>query len=174
MTRCFIAIDLPENIKKEIIQIQKSLPEFKGKLTEEENLHLTLKFLGEISDETANEVKERLKKIKFKKFKSNLKGLGVFSEQFIRIVWMKLENCDELQKEIDNSLRDLFKKEERFMSHLTIARVKAVKDKKLFIETLEKIKVKPVEFSVDSFKLKKSVLTEKGPIYEDLLKVELA
>ena len=46
--RTFIAVDIPENVKEEIIKIQDKLPEFVGKLTELENLHLTLKFLGEI------------------------------------------------------------------------------------------------------------------------------
>ena len=171
--RCFIAIDLPETIKDEIIKIQKQIPEFKGKLIEKENLHLTLKFLGEISEEMIKKVKEKLEKIKFNKFNAKLGEVGIFSESFVRIVWLKLENCDELQKEIDSALADLFKKEERFMSHLTIARVKFIQDKKDFIEKLKKIEVKPVEFEVNNFLLKKSTLTEKGPIYEDLLKIGL-
>ena len=166
--RCFIAIDLPEEIKKEIAKIQKQLPDFKGKLTEKDNLHLTLKFLGEISDEQVNNIKEKLEKIKFNKFKAKLGGAGIFSENFIRIVWLELENCDKLQKETDEKLKDLFKKEERFMSNLTIARVKSTKDKKLFIEALRKIQVKPSEFEVQGFALKKSTLTEKGPFYEDI------
>ncbi len=44
--RCFISIDLPEKIIQEIKKIQEELPEFIGKKTETENLHLTLKFLG--------------------------------------------------------------------------------------------------------------------------------
>ncbi len=166
--RAFIAIDIPDNAKKEIANIQKQLPEFKGKLTEESNLHLTLKFLGEISEEQTEKIKESLKKIKFRKFTAKLSDLGFFSESFIRIIWIKLENCDELQKEVDNELKDLFKKEERFMSHLTIARVKAVKDKKRFIDELKKIKVNPIEFEVSKVHLKKSVLTSKGPVYEDV------
>ncbi len=173
MTRCFIAIDLPEEIKKEILKIQKQIPEFKGKLIEEENLHLTLKFLSEITNEKADLAKEKLKKIKFNKFNAKLGEIGVFSESFIRIVWVKLENCDELQKEIDSSLNGLFKKEERFMSHLTIARVKSIKDKKEFINKLNEIKARHTEFEVNSFALKKSTLTEKGPIYEDLLEIKL-
>jgi len=172
--RCFIAIDLPENLKKEIIQIQKKIPAFKGKLTEKENLHLTLKFIGEISEDSIKDIKEKLKQIKFKRFKAKLGEIGTFSESFIKIVWIELENCDALQKEIDDSLKDLFKKEERFMSHLTIARVKSIEStKKVFIEKLKKVKVDPLEFEVGDFSLKKSILTEKGPIYADILKVDL-
>ena len=171
--RCFIAIDLPEEIKKEIAKIQKQLPDFKGKLTEKDNLHLTLKFLGEISDEQVNNIKEKLEKIKFNKFKAKLQNIGVFSESFVRIIWINLENCDGLQKEIDNALSKLFKREERFMSHLTIARVKYIKDKQKFLDSLKKIKIAPVEFEVQGFALKKSTLTGRGPIYGDIIRFSL-
>ena len=55
--RCFIALDLPVEIIKEIKKIQKELPEFIGKKTESENLHLTLKFLGEVSEEKIKEIR---------------------------------------------------------------------------------------------------------------------
>ena len=63
MTRCFISIDLPEIIRREIQKIQEQLPDFKGKLTEQENLHLTLKFLGEISDDEIEEIRKKLREI---------------------------------------------------------------------------------------------------------------
>ena len=48
--RCFIAIELPNEVKKEIFKIQKKLPQAKLKLVSHENMHLTLKFLGEIKE----------------------------------------------------------------------------------------------------------------------------
>ena len=157
--RTFIAIDLPENIREEIRKIQEKLPEFKGKLTEKENLHLTLKFLGEVDEEKIRLLKDKLKEIKFKKFEAEIDSLGVFSEKFVRIVWLHLTNCEKLQEKIDKKLEDIFQKEERFMSHLTIARVKNIKNKKEFLEKLGKIKINRIKFLVNSFKLKKSVLT---------------
>lgn len=62
--RTFISINIPENIKKEIINVQNSLPEFIGKKTEFANFHLTLKFLGEIDENILDEIKKRLNKIK--------------------------------------------------------------------------------------------------------------
>ena len=59
--RTFIAIDIPDSIKNEIIKIQNSLPEFIGKKTEKENLHLTLKFLGEIDEEKIELIKKELR-----------------------------------------------------------------------------------------------------------------
>jgi 2'-5' RNA ligase len=174
MVRCFIAVEMPEEIKKELEKIQKQLPEFNGKLTEKENLHLTLKFLGEISEEQAEKVKERLKKIKFNKFIAKLGEINVFSPSFIKIVWIKIENCDEIQGKIDAALEGLFKKEKRFMSHLTIARVKYIKDNKKFLYDLKKIKSNPLEFGVNKFSFKKSTLTPKGPVYGDILNVKLS
>ncbi len=166
--RCFISIDIPENIKKEIKKIQDYLPEFFGKKTEVENLHLTLKFLGEVDEKEIEGVKNKLKEIKFDKFEVRIDSLGVFSEKFIKIVWLHLVNCVDLQKEIDEKLKPLFEKEQRFMSHLTIARVKSLKDKKKFLEALNNIEIPKLRFSVEKFKLKKSILSSKGPRYETL------
>jgi RNA 2',3'-cyclic 3'-phosphodiesterase len=163
--RTFIAIELPEEIKEQIVKIQKNLPEFKGKFTEKENLHLTLKFLGEVDEKILDEIKKRLREIKPKSFESEIKDMGMFSE---RIVWLSMKNCDELQKKVDDALFGLFEKEKRFMGHLTIARIKGLKDKKNFITKLKKIKISEMKFIVKNFNLKKSTLTEKGPVYEDI------
>jgi len=96
--RCFISIDLSENIKQEIDKIQNKLPDFYGKKTELTNLHLTLKFLGEIGEDKVKEVKERLSGIDFEKFEAEIDSLGVFSKKFIRIVWLHVSGCEELQK----------------------------------------------------------------------------
>ncbi len=168
--RCFISIELVEEAKKGIIKVQSELQKkklFSGKLTEPENLHLTLKFLGEIEDERVDEIAGRLREIKFKKFKAELKECGVFSENFVRIIWVHLAGCEELQKEIDRKLTGLFQKEARFMGHITIARVKSVKDKKALLDELKKIKLSG-EFFAEKFSLMKSTLTEKGPIYETI------
>lgn len=166
--RVFVAVDIPKNIREEIKKIQKKIPEFKGKKTELENLHLTLKFLGNIDEKVLSEVKKRLKEIKIKSFETEINSLGVFSPSFIKIVWIHLTNFEALQKIIDKNLSGLFEKEKRFMSHLTIARVKSIKNKKEFLEELERIKFPEIKFRVKDFRLKKSTLSRKGPVYEDL------
>jgi len=169
--RVFISINIPEEIKKDIAEIQDSLPEFEGKKTEYENLHLTLKFLGEIDEKILEEVKDRLEKIKFSRFETGIDAVGFFDNRKSRkfsqnlIVWFHLLNCEKLQKEIDNYLDGLFEKEKRFMSHLTIARIKKIKDKKKFFDELSRIKIKEQKFTIDKFYLMKSELNEKGPVY---------
>lgn len=177
--RVFISIKLSDEAVSEIKKIQKDLKSsglFEGKLTEEENLHLTLKFLGEIDNKKIEEVKSRLNKVKVKNFNARLGEIGVFSEKFIRIIWIKLEGDGvfELQKQIDEALEGLFGKEVRFMGHITIARVKSIVNKKAFIGFLEKIKVKSLEFAVESFYLMKSELFPEGPVYVALEEFSLS
>ena len=173
LTRCFIALDLPCNVINEIANVQERIKKkklFDGNLVENDNLHLTLKFLGEIDSGKIEEVEEKLKDIKFSDFEVRLGEIGVFSEKFVRIVWIKLDGKGvfELQKKIDEKLKDLFEPEKRFMSHITLARVKRVYDKNGFLEYLNKINVPKMSFNIDKFYLKKSELSETGSIYEDL------
>lgn len=163
--RAFIAIDIPEEIKKKIVEIQNRLPELEGKKTEYENLHLTLKFLGEVDEEKIFEIKERLKRMDLGSFEVEIKEAGIFSN---RIIWLGIRNCNKLQEEIDNALAGIFEKEERFMGHLTIARVKNIKDKKKFLTEINKIKIIPIKFTVKEFNLKKSILKKEGPVYENI------
>jgi len=177
LTRAFIAIDFSEidEVLREIIRVQEEVSKvkFKGKLTEPENLHLTLKFLGEIDEDKLEEVKKRLREIKFKEMELKLGSIGTFSIRGNpRIVWIKVEGEGiwELQKQIDDKLKDLFKPEERFMGHLTVARVKYVGEKKEFNERIKKIGVKEIKFKLGEFKLKKSELKPLGPVYTDIEK----
>lgn len=166
--RAFIAIDIPENVKKEIVKIQNKLPEFAGKKTEKENLHLTLKFLGEIDEAKIEKIKQKLKDIKIRGFEAELTKIGFFDKQKNGIIWIHMANCEKLQKEIDEKLSGLFEKEKRFMPHLTIARVKKIKNKKIFLEELNNLNLEKIKVPVNNFVLKKSVLTEKKPVYENI------
>lgn len=166
--RTFISVRLNGEALGEVKKVQKELTKsnlYEGKLTDENNLHLTLKFLGEVDEEKIEEVKERLRKVKLKKFKVKLGEVGVFSKEFVRIIWIKLEGVDALQRKVDKALHGRFTHEKRFMGHITIARVKSVKDKTAFLELLNKIKVKEISFEVDKFELMKSELTSYGPKY---------
>jgi len=176
--RCFIALDLPREVINSIKEIQEKIKKknlFIGKFTELENLHLTLKFLGEIDEKKVEEVKKRLQKINLNEFEVSLSECGAFSTKFIKIIWVKLEGEKiwDLQKEIDKALKDLFVPEERFMSHITIARVKKVPSKEKLIDYIKNIKTKNLKFKVGEFFLKKSELKPEGPQYEDIEKYRL-
>ncbi|MBI5803592.1 RNA 2',3'-cyclic phosphodiesterase [Candidatus Pacearchaeota archaeon] len=171
--RAFIAIKFPEILKEEIKKIQEKLPKFLGKKTEIENIHLTLKFLGEIDFETSKKVVEILKVLKSRRFLAEIDSIGVFSKDAPRIVWLHIKNAEGIQKEIDEKLSEIFKREKRFMGHVTIARIKKVENKKRFLEELIKIKIKKIKFEVNQFFLIKSELTSKGPRYEIVESFEL-
>ncbi len=172
--RTFISIDIPEKLHSKIKNIQRALPKFTGRMTELKDMHLTLKFLGEVSEDKIGEIKKCLKTIKLKKFHAKLSEIGVFSEHCIKIIWLGIEGTEEFQKAIDNCLKHLFQLETRFMSHLTIARVKHINKKyqKEFLEKINKLRLNE-EFLVDKFKLKKSELFRSGSQYKDLEVYEL-
>ncbi len=168
--RAFICITFQNEIIKEITRIQSlvSKTKFTGSLTAPENLHLTLKFLGEIPPEKLEEVKALLSNIKFNPFETSLQHTGTFSHhKKPRITWMKISSKPlfDLQKQIDETLSPLFQKEERFMSHLTLARIKYVKSPPNFIKYINQIKPKKLKFQVSSFKLISSDLKPLGPNY---------
>ncbi len=179
LTRCFIALELSRESINEIKKVQKLLKEkvlFTGKLTEPENLHLTLKFLGEISDDKIEEVKKRLRDIKVDRDRNaELGEIGYFSKAVPRIIWVKLNGkiVFELQKKIDETLAELFGVENRFMSHITIARIKYIKDKKWFKDYLKSVKARRIGFEVKDFVLKSSELFPEGPVYSDVERYEL-
>ena len=172
--RCFIGIVLPIVAVKEIQKIQKKLePNFTGRLTSSENLHLTLKFLGEIEEDAINDVKKRLFSITHPPFELTLKNVGFFSQKFIKIIWMKVSDVP-LQPLVDNCLKDIFELENRFMGHITIARVKSLADQNSFLQLINTTKVNEVSFMVRDFYLKESILTPNGPIYKDIDRYKLS
>ncbi|MFA7707967.1 MAG: RNA 2',3'-cyclic phosphodiesterase [Candidatus Pacearchaeota archaeon] len=181
LTRCFIAIDLPREIINSLKETQKLLKKqnlFNGNFTEPENFHLTLKFLGEIDSEKAEEVKKKLHEIKFNEFNVTLGEPGFFSSKYsgeIKVIWVKLKGkfLFELQKEINDKLNGLFEKEDKFMSHINLVKIKNTGNKKQLLDYLRKVRIPKMSFKVDKFYLKKSELFETGPIYSDIDGYEL-
>ena len=175
--RVFIAIEISDSeILKRIQTLQNEL-KIEAKPTRIDEIHFTLQFLGEIDEQKCEKVKNIFKKIKFTQFKLSLKKVGVFPNfRNPRVVWI---GCDEtganILSEITDSIRnDLtalgFKNEKKFKPHLTIFRVK-----NRINHISSKIKeIDETEFGtqiISKIKLKKSVLSPKGPEYSDLLEV---
>jgi|SRR3989338_1573801 len=169
--RFFIAIEIPEDAKERLAAVKESMDYRLAKVTwvKKENMHLTLKFLGNLRPAEIDKVKEGLRKIKFHRFDVSFDSIGVFpSEEYIRIIWVGLkpeEYIENLKLQIDEMLEKLFKKEKDFRAHITLGRVKYLEDKERVLNRLKEIKVDGDRFIVDSFKLMKSALTRQGPIY---------
>jgi 2'-5' RNA ligase len=170
--RLFIAVDLPEQAKESLERVKAELKGIKGvKPVARENIHLTMKFLGEISEDKAEEIIRALSQVKFKPFRISISKAGVFpNEQRIQVLWVNAEPAEplvELKKMIDATLLG-YKDDHPFKNHITFARIKYIAneaDKKKIIEALKK-PVEKTDFLVDDFKLYKSDLTPEGPVYE--------
>lgn len=169
--RLFVAIDLPDNVKEILRGIQKILPD--AKMTAVRDFHLTLKFLGECDGVMRKKVEEELKHVKFQSFNVALGNIGIFGgERNPRVVWVKVEaplllkeTADEIE---DRMVRLGFEKENRFMPHLTLSRMKFVRDPWKFAEELKRITAPEEKFAVSEFCLFKSRLSSAGALYTKL------
>ena len=189
MIRAFIAIELNnsltiDKIKSFSARLKQNQP--KIKVVAPENLHMTLKFLGNISESLAPKIykilKEEINENMFngKSFEYKLKGVGQFNN--FSVLWVKLIGDIQFLQEIKNTVEQLLAeklsiqrdKRTQFKPHLTIGRLKK---EKINYQTFSALKNlisdnKNLEFGpfiVDQVKLKKSILTPKGPIYSDLV-----
>ena len=176
--RLFIAVDLPIELKKILMSLQSKLKEYVyGNFVSEENAHITMKFLGEVDDSKVDKIKSLCKEAssEFKSFKANLQRLGVFpNENYIRVIWVGIydgkDTLEEIYKKIDAKLAPLgFKDKHGFSGHITLARVKNVKDKENLIKFISENKTKDFgSFDVKEIKLMKSTLTRTGSEYEEI------
>lgn len=174
--RSFISINLDEILKKEIDNLLMDFKKynFDVKWVPAKNLHITLKFLGHIPEKTIEKVKERLYNIvsSFKPFRLRFNGIGFFPDRKRpRVIWIDISDSDVLkilQETIEEKLKEIgFAKEERgFSPHLTIGRIRSLRDRERLIELIETIKDR--EFGiidVDRVFLMKSDLRPGGAQY---------
>lgn len=177
--RCFIAIDLLEHVKAKIFHAFETMQDknlFRGKFVEKENLHLTLKFLGSISEEKLEEVRKKLREIKFEKFDCKIGKAGVFDENYVKVIWVDLlsDKLKELQKQITDKFPEIPSDYKEFSSHITTARVSSVPNRIKLIEEIKKINLKKLGFEIDEFLLMKSEMMRKGLKYKILERYKLS
>jgi len=172
--RTFIAVEIHnEEVLNAIAKIQS---DFKIKATpvNKQNMHFTLLFLGEITEEAAENVKKELSSVSFKPIEVKFTHIGAFpNPRFPRVIWIGVDEVAsqqliDLASEVEKKLEPLgFKSDKPFKPHLTIFRIK---NKAVDIsQTLEKFKAIDLGKEViTELKLKQSILTPNGPIYSDL------
>jgi len=164
--RLFVEVPLPEELKEKIGKLGKEIEQEGIKLVTPQNMHATLKFLGDTPEKKLGDIEQKLRGITFSSLKCSIKGVGVFpNESYIRVVWVGVESNGQLEKlaeDVIGSLRG-YGKDNRFSAHITIARVKKKTDLSGFLKKYKNEELG--EFEVKSFQLMESVLSREGPTY---------
>jgi 2'-5' RNA ligase len=181
--RAFIAIELPQDIKEHLGRIQTKLKTAQAdvKWTSPSNIHLTLKFLGEIDERQKDAALRAMRTIAAlnKPFTIALGLAGGFPGiNSPRVIWIGLELGDQRVKALADGLeKELtasgFPPETRkFSPHITLGRTRSGKNRRQLSEVLEALNSKPaknaIAVGVKEIALFKSTLTPRGSIYEKL------
>ncbi len=186
--RSFIAVDISKGIRERIKEIQKQFVGLeqtgvKLKFVNPWQMHQTVKFLGEVPEDNVSLIKNALSEITQNPFDIELRGVGFFPEaklekaRNIRVIWIGIwrgfDELKALQEDVESKMHILgFPFEKRFSAHATLCRVKKPLSREEIGPILNKIaELRDVEagkMHVAELKLKKSTLTPKGPIYEDV------
>lgn len=187
--RCFIAIDINEEVRTGLADLQSELQskadikKSDAKWVNPKNIHLTLKFLGEIKDEQAVDVCNITRDVagRQKSFELDVESVGHFGGRNPRVLWVGTgkgsENLLELQKDLEQQLDSAgWPAEKRqFSGHLTLCRIRNPKAGVKLAQLSEQYKdFKLGTLTADSVSVYQSQLTPKGPIYTVLGNYKLA
>ncbi len=175
--RLFVALKTNLN-KSKVFSIEKRLMRRyqNVKWVDKENLHLTLKFLGEVEGLQSDLVKTKLEDIasRFTNFVFIYQGISAFpNKKRAKVIFISVKDGEkiiELMKVIDNDLSTLgFNQEKSYVPHLTLGRTRAPLD----ISRAD-IDFPPLSVSASGLSLVKSTLTKYGPIYEVIAQFDFA
>jgi len=180
--RCFIAIEIPEEIRRAIVSGTDSLKKSGAdvKWVSPENIHITLQFLGETEEGRIPLIKEALGEIllSYSPFYIKIADIGCFPDtRRPRVIWVGTEESQpviNLHGDIAKEMGRLgYQEEERnFTPHLTIGRVKSNKNAGELIRNMDKLKAASFSgFEVKNITLMKSVLKPSGAVYQSLAEI---
>jgi RNA 2',3'-cyclic 3'-phosphodiesterase len=169
MPRLFIAIDIPQQIKDVLTQFARELPA--ARWVPADQIHLTLRFIGEVGPQTFDNIKSAISCVRFPEFTLTLRGSGHFPPgKHPRVLWIGLEPSSllmKLQQDLELALMEagLAPEERRFSPHITVARLKdsAPDAASSFEERHADLAFAP--FPVRAAVLYSSVLTNRGAIH---------
>ena len=185
--RLFIAVEIENtetlrriiNLRDELLTCSKGGRGIKG--VEDENIHLTIRFIGEVSEALLPSIINCLKPCgELKSFMMEVKGVGAFpSISRPRVIWVGVsKGSDELKmirKIIDKCLNQIIRPEpQEFVPHITIGRIKGSYDR-MCLQNFLNTHVDEVigESKVTRIILKRSILRPLGPEYHDVYEVSL-
>lgn len=178
--RCFVAIALPPAVRALLVQVQDALRRADAdvKWVEPDNLHLSLKFLGDVDDEPLATLKGALsvEALRWPRLRLTYGGIGTFPERGApRVVWAgcsgDLQTLAALAGAVERAAEQVGIPREHhpFVAHLTLGRVKSERNLKRLRSAIENQAAVPLgSDDVKEFVLYRSTLTNRGPIYETL------
>ncbi|HYW35366.1 MAG TPA: RNA 2',3'-cyclic phosphodiesterase [Balneolaceae bacterium] len=168
--RLFIAIPLPDHVKNVMIGLQESIDGIKWQSPDQ--MHLTLKFLGETPRDELSTIYAQLENISQQEFILNVKGVGVFPNlRAPRVIWAGVKKSDPLAKlyrSVEKQCQNAgFEPEKRsFKPHITLGRVKGAPAHRVkrFVQK-EQAAALTAQMTVDRFNLYRSKLTHAGAVH---------
>lgn len=178
--RAFVAVEMPPEIKAALGELQQRLQAagLKARWVRPENMHLTLKFLGDIDPAAVGEIATALKQAAaVGPFSLPVAAVGVFPDAGRpRVIWVGLDDAGGrlvgLQQSIDAALAGCgFAREQRpFRGHLTLARFRGAVGREPLQQVLQEFgRVEIGRLAVDGLVLFRSILRPAGPLYARLL-----
>jgi len=185
LLRSFLAIELPKSIQKKIEEVQRDLKISRAdvKWVRPENIHLTLKFLGNVEESRFEPILQSIGSLiqRTSPFPVKVQGMGAFPHsKNPRVIWMGLidetKGLTTLQKSLEGALEKIgFEPEGRpFQPHLTLGRVRTSRGKDDLIGKMEKHREEEFgDVEAGEIVLFKSELKPTGPIYTPLKKLKL-
>lgn len=183
--RTFIAIQMPADIRQKLAEIGEELKKSgaDAKWVAEDNFHITLKFLGNVTAGRMTAVSQVVGSVveRTESFHLVLSGVGAFPRlSRPSVVWVGISDGSDrvasLAEKIDAELGRLgFEREERpFSGHVTIARIRTSKNLERLKEIIEGLREQHVGvFGVESVAIMKSELRRSGPIYTAINEYDL-
>lgn len=167
--RLFIAIEIPDDLKKQISCLQVEIPG--ARWVPAEQIHLTLAFLGEVEESVVEPLNTELALIPRHEFKLCFSGTGCFPKcHRPRVLWIGVElnpRLNELAALVHKAVRvcGIPQEDRRFSPHITLARLKLPESRQsdAFLDRHEKLKFTP--FPVREFTLFQSRLTQQGAVH---------
>ena len=179
LIRCFFSIDIEDkSTLEQIIFVQKRLQETGAnlRLVAPENIHITLKFVGEVPSDFVDRMINFSSEIEFSPFRVELRDVGCFpSLRRINVIWVGIKEGNiglmSIFQGLESRMRQLGLKPERrgFSPHITIARARSGRNRDKLAEIVDEVSDTFFGvFEVMNFRLKKSVLKPSGPTYSTI------
>ena len=174
--RIFVAINLPYEVKKALFSYAEKWPELPAKWTPKDNLHITLEFLGALTDEELGEICVTVKEVAERNnvFSLSLNKILYGPPKKIppKMIWAEGEKSEELsvlRKDLENSLTEKvsFVPENRIFSpHITLARISSWGWRGIEPEERPEIdEMIDLTFTAESIEVMESEMRKSGPIY---------